>query len=149
MVAADPPQLVDDHSGPDAGRLEDSARQIPAQLTLSASTLSLYTFLAILSTWPLIAEVDRSLPLGQESAATVPLLGTWTVWWNCDRVASFYDAYWNAPIFHPSVNSFTYSEPMPFSSVAAPVVWMSGKAVLGYNLMLFLMLATKLLVLGQ
>ena len=84
--------------------------------------------------------MDGALPLGQESVATVPLLGVWSVWWNCDRLTSLYSGYWNAPIFYPSVNSFTFSETMPISAVAAPLVWSTGKTVLSYNLLLLVAL---------
>lgn len=98
----------------------------------------LFLILAFLSTWPLLGSVHTHLPLGMEDAATVPLFNLWSVWWNADRAAAGYSDYWEAPIFHPSRMSFAFSEPMPLSVLAAPVIWISGNRILAYNgLLLF------------
>ena len=62
------------------------------------------------------------------------------MWWNGDRLAHGYDDYWNAPIFHPSVNSLTFSEPMPLSALTAPLYWATGNLTLSYNVWLLAVL---------
>jgi hypothetical protein len=101
---------------------------------------ALFAGLAVISTWPLARFMGGSLAQGREAAATVPLHGTWTVWWNCDRCAHLWEGYWDAPIFQPASSAFTFSEPMPLSALAAPLVWATGDAVLACNAFLLLAL---------
>jgi hypothetical protein len=77
--------------------------------------------------------------MGSQTAATVPLFGVWTVWWNCDRVTELYQGYWDAPIFHPSQGTFAISEPMALTAAVAPLG--HDRPVMAYNLMLLLALA--------
>jgi hypothetical protein len=100
-----------------------------------------YLLLAILCTWPLAAQVADSLALGTETAATVPLFTTWTVWWNADRASRFFENYWDAPIFHPALDTFAFSEPIATSVLVAPLVWISGNRLLAHNVFLLLALA--------
>ena len=95
--------------------------------------LAAYLVLAIVSTWPLARFGASALPLGTESAATVPLLNVWTIWWNADRAAHLYCGYWDAPIFAPTPGTFAFSEPMPTTVVVAPLVWFGGHRILAYN----------------
>lgn len=101
---------------------------------------AVFLLLALAATWPLAASPASRLPMGTETAATVPLFNLWTVWWNADRAAAGYAGYWDAPIFHPQKDAFAFSEPMPLSIVAAPVIWISGNRVLAYNILLILCL---------
>jgi hypothetical protein len=100
-----------------------------------------YLLLAILCTWPLAVQVEDSLALGTETAATVPLFTTWTVWWNADRASRFFENYWDAPIFHPALDTFAFSEPIVTSVLVAPLVWISGNRLLAHNVFLLLALA--------
>lgn len=95
-----------------------------------------FLLLALASTWPLALHVGDHLPLGTEEVATVPLFNVWTVWWNADRAAAGYQGYWHAPIFYPADNAFTFSEPMPLTVLAAPVIWFGGNRILAYNCLL-------------
>ncbi|NLF67432.1 MAG: hypothetical protein GX575_00105 [Candidatus Anammoximicrobium sp.] len=99
----------------------------------ACAELAAYLLLAIVATWPLARFAASALPLGTEPAATVPLLNVWTVWWNADRAAQLYRGYWDAPIFAPTPGTFAFSEPMPTTVVAAPLVWFGGRRVLAYN----------------
>ncbi|WP_319523968.1 hypothetical protein [uncultured Desulfosarcina sp.] len=67
----------------------------------------------------------------------MPLFNVWTVWWNADRAAAGYQGYWDAPIFHPVRRAFAFSEPMPLSVAAAPIIWTTGNRILAYNCLLF------------
>ncbi|MBD3675015.1 MAG: hypothetical protein HUJ26_15970 [Planctomycetaceae bacterium] len=75
----------------------------------------------------------------------------WTIWWNSDRAQVHFDDYWDAPIFYPVEDTFAFSEPQPMTVVVAPVIWLTGSRVLGYNLYLAIslllngLLATRLL----
>ncbi|WP_157067939.1 hypothetical protein [Desulfosarcina cetonica] len=101
---------------------------------------AVFLLLALAATWPLAMSPASRLPMGMESAATVPLFNVWTVWWNADRAAAGYGDYWDAPIFHPQKGAFSFSEPMPLSVVAAPVIWITGSRILAYNVLLILSL---------
>ena len=101
----------------------------------------IYLTLAIASTWPLTCHLGRSLPVGTQTAATVPLFGVWTVWWNCDRITALYRGYWNAPIFHPSQGTFAISEPMALTAAAAPLSFGRDRPITAHNVMLLLALA--------
>ncbi|MCH5373384.1 MAG: hypothetical protein JJ992_05370 [Planctomycetes bacterium] len=103
--------------------------------------LAAYFLLAILATWPLVLRCSTSLPLGTESVATVPLFNTWTLWWNADRAAHLYRNYWQAPIFYPTDGTFAFSEPMPTTIAAAPLIWFGGFRILAYNSLVLAALA--------
>ena len=45
----------------------------------ACAELAAYFVLAVVSTWPAARFCSSALPLGTESAATVPLLNVWTV----------------------------------------------------------------------
>jgi hypothetical protein len=100
-----------------------------------------YLLLAVWCTWPLAVRIGDSLTLGTETAATVPLFTTWTVWWNADRASRFFENYWDAPIFHPALDTFAFSEPIATSVLVAPLVWISGNRLLAHNVFLLLALA--------
>ncbi|WP_319407672.1 hypothetical protein [uncultured Desulfosarcina sp.] len=96
----------------------------------------LYLALALATTWPLVGSCRSCLPLGTEPVATVPLFNVWTIWWNADRAAAGYQGYWDAPIFHPVRRTFAFSEPMPLTVAAAPIIWITGNRILAYNCLL-------------
>ncbi|HUQ72621.1 MAG TPA: hypothetical protein VM165_24040 [Planctomycetaceae bacterium] len=100
-----------------------------------------FVTVAVASTWPLVTQIDSVLPLGSETVATVPLLNVWTVWWNADRAAAKYERYWDAPIFHPTRTTFVFSEAQPTTVVVAPLIWLTGRPALGYNVYLLAALA--------
>lgn len=101
------------------------------------ASFALYVLLALWTTWPLVLYPTTRLPLGTEVARTVPLFNAWTIWWNADRVLHGWNGYWDAPIFHPSKNTFAFSEPQPTTMVVAPVLWLTDSRVLAYNIYLW------------
>jgi hypothetical protein len=82
--------------------------------------VAIFLVLALASSWPLARHLNSSLALGTENAAAVPLLNTWTIWWNTVQPGRFYRGYWNAPIFHPVEGAFAFSEPLALTVVGAP-----------------------------
>ncbi len=99
-----------------------------------------YLAIAVFASWPLCLSPASTISIGFETEATVPLLNVWTLWWNSDRLAAGFQGYWNAPIFHPTDGAFAFSEAQPTMLIAAPVVWLTGSRVLGYNVYLLLIL---------
>jgi len=81
-----------------------------------------------------------TVPVGPDSITTVPLLNTWTLWWNSDRCRHGFADYWHAPIFAPEPSAFAFSDPQPASLIVAPVLWFSGSRILAYNTYLWLSL---------
>lgn len=113
-------------------------RRIPyTALIQRLALLFLYVGLALGTTWPLARFPATRLPLGTEAYATVPLFNVWTIWWNADRLRHGFSGYWDAPIFHPHSGTFAWSEPEPVTLAVAPVIWLTGSRVLGYNLYLW------------
>lgn len=99
-----------------------------------------YFMLALWSTWPLAKSPTCEMPVGIVEVTTVPLLNVWTIWWNSDRIQHAFAGYWNAPIFHPTLNTFAFSEPQPTTLLVAPVIWITGSRVLAYNIYLWMSL---------
>lgn len=79
---------------------------------------------AVTSTWPLVTRLDRSIPRGAETSATVPVFNLWTVGWNLDRVWSGWRGFWNAPHFHPTERTLALSEPLIASQALAGLAWL-------------------------
>ncbi|MBW3599116.1 MAG: hypothetical protein KY475_17830, partial [Planctomycetes bacterium] len=112
-------------------------KRIAANLAL----LGLYLILGVAATWPLAAKIGTALPQGTEPVATVPLFNAWTVWWNCHCASAMYDKYWDAPIIHPAEDAFAFSEPMPLTALALPLLAATGNLAIAYNTLLLLALA--------
>jgi hypothetical protein len=102
-----------------------------------------FLLLAVASTWPLASHFRSAIPRGQEGVATVPLFNLWTIWWNADRAGVFFDGYWDAPVFAPVDNAFSFSETQPVTGVVAPIVWMSESRAPAYNIYLLGVLAAN------
>ncbi len=89
-----------------------------------------FVAIALLITWPLATCADRCLSgnLGD------PLLNAWIVGWGAERLADGFAGVWDAPIFHPYEDTLAYSEHLlGIAALVAPVYWLSGNAVLAYN----------------
>jgi hypothetical protein len=92
---------------------------------------------ALASTWPLAIHLASAVPLGTETAVTIPVFDVWTLWWSADRLLHGYAELWNAPIFHPVTGAFTFSEPLLLPGVlAAPLVAVHLAPALVHNLVL-------------
>jgi hypothetical protein len=93
---------------------------------------ALFLGAALLLTHPLSGSLGSALPgnLGD------PLLNTWTLGWGAQWLGGGRHV-WDAPIFHPHDDTFAYSEHLlGISLFVAPVYWMTGNAVLMYNVAL-------------
>ena len=110
-------------------------------ISRQAITLCIYLAVALLYTWPLLANLTSRLPVGSEEAATVPLFNLWTLNWNADRIADLYSGYWDAPIFFPQAMAFGLSDPMPFTGIMfAGLRLVTSNPFLSYNLCLLAIL---------
>ena len=81
-------------------------------------------------TYPLVRHLGSALPndLGD------PLLNTWILAWDADRLLHGLRGLWDAPIFYPYTNTLAYSEHLlGIAVLPAPVQWLSGNPVLVYN----------------
>ena len=97
---------------------------------------------AVVITWPLASELGEGIPLGTEAVATVPLFNLWTLAWNVESAQRGYEGYWQAPIFHPTPDTFALSEPQPLAGLLAACLCSLGFSILSaYNLILLAFLA--------
>ena len=87
-------------------------------------------------TWPVPLALGTRLPLGTEAVQTVPLFNLWTVAWNAEQARKGFVDYGDAPIFAPTRETFYFSETQPTTVVVAPLVWLTGNPLLGYNVYL-------------
>ena len=63
-----------------------------------------------------------------------PMLNAWILGWVSDAIVAHPWDLWDAPIFHPHVNTLAYSEHLlGIALFVAPVYWLTGNAVLTYN----------------
>jgi hypothetical protein len=97
---------------------------------------------ACVCTWPLVLQLGSAVPLGTESAATIPLFDVWTLWWGGQRLWHGFADLWNAPIFHPTAGTFAFSEPLLLPGLlAAPLFALHAPPALAHNLVLLVVLA--------
>jgi hypothetical protein len=113
-----------------------SRRELSAVVTSTAPAF-VSIAAALVATWPLVGSVANAVPLGTQRIATVPLFEIWELWWNANRASHLYEGYWDAPIFHPILGSFTLSEPQILIGLAvAPLWWLDAPPALTYNVAL-------------
>ena len=85
---------------------------------------------AVLGTYPLSREIGRALP----SDLGDPLLNTWILAWDADRLRHGLQGLWDAPFFHPYENALAYSEHLlGIALFTAPVQWLTGNPLVAYN----------------
>jgi hypothetical protein len=90
---------------------------------------------ALVFTSPLARHLSTHLPLGTETAATVPLLNLWTLIWNAQSLIHGYAGYWNAPIFYPETGAFALSDPQPLTGLLFAFLYLLfTNPVIAYNL---------------
>jgi hypothetical protein len=86
---------------------------------------------------PSLRSANVALPVPARTHAipvnTVPLLNSWTIWWNANSLGRGLAGYWNAPIFHPEPGTFAFSEPQPATLLLAPLVWWNDSPFLAYH----------------
>jgi hypothetical protein len=89
--------------------------------------------LALVWTWPLPLRPGTTMaaPFGD------PLLNAWILGWDADRLRHGLAGLWTAPAFHPYPDTLAYSEHLLGIAVPlAPIYWLTGNAVLLYNVAL-------------
>ena len=89
--------------------------------------------LAIVWTWPLALRPGTTMaaPFGD------PLLNAWILGWDADRLRHGLSGLWTAPPFYPYPDTLAYSEHLLGLAVPlAPIYWLTGNAVLLYNVAL-------------
>lgn len=92
--------------------------------------LAAYAALTLILTWPLaLRAADHHLGGGVD-----PWLFIWTIGWNVHAFTHAPWAIFDANIFYPHQNTLAYTEHLIGPAIlAAPVVWITGNAVLGTN----------------
>lgn len=98
-----------------------------------AAVLVGFVVLAIAWTWPLALRPGSTMaaPFGD------PLLNAWILGWDADRLRHALNGLWTAPPFYPYPDTLAYSEHLLGIAVPlAPIYWLTGNAVLVYNLAL-------------
>ncbi|MFG0335963.1 MAG: hypothetical protein ACF8TS_21605 [Maioricimonas sp. JB049] len=124
-----------------ADRLAAESDPVPPLLRRGSRALlelAGWMLLAVATLGPAGAYHQR-IPVGNESAATVPLFNLWTIGWNGAQLAAGLPDYWQAPIFHPQPGAFALSEAQPTTMIVAPVARL-GTFALAYNIYLLLTL---------
>ena len=105
---------------------------VPRRIRWSEFAILLLAFslATVAMTWPLWQHPTRRLP----SDLIDTLLNTWIIGWDADRFRHALRGVWDAPIFFPYRNTLAFSENLFGIAVfVAPVYWMTGNAVLTYN----------------
>lgn len=94
-----------------------------------------YALLSVAATWPLLRDASTRIA----SDAGDPVLNASILVWNA-TVPPLTAAWWNAPHFFPATGVVAFTENLiGLYPVATPIYWLTGNAVLAYNLTLFLM----------
>ena len=108
-------------------KLSDNARTV-------ALATAAYFALTVAYTWPL----PIKLASGVIHDAGDPLLNAWILWWNTQAIP-LTAAWWNAPMFYPAAGTFAFSEHLlGLTPISSPLIALTGNALLGYNVTLFL-----------
>jgi hypothetical protein len=92
-----------------------------------------FVALALAWTWPLALRPGTTMaaPFGD------PLLNAWILGWDADRLRHGLSGLWTAPPFYPYPDTLAYSEHLlGIALPLAPVYWLTGNAVLLYNVAL-------------
>lgn len=91
----------------------------------------IYTALTLLLTWPMGVVAHRAtLPVDPDRQLFI-----WTLGWNVHAFVHQPLSIFDSNIFHPHDNTLAYSENLIGSGVfAAPIIWLTGNALLAYNL---------------
>jgi len=92
-----------------------------------------FVALAVVWAWPLVLRPGTTMaaPFGD------PLLNAWILGWDADRLRHALAGLWTAPPFYPYPDTLAYSEHLLGIAIPlAPIYWITGNAVLVYNLAL-------------
>jgi hypothetical protein len=100
-----------------------------------------YVALAIAATWPIARVLTTHLPhdLGD------PVLSLTLLQWNA-TTALFTTRWWDGIGFYPVANTLTLSDPrLGASLLSTPILWATGSAIAGYNIVFILSYACSAL----
>ena len=99
---------------------------------------------ALAATWPLVWHLTSAVPLGTETAPTIPVFDIWTLWWSGTRLWHAYAGLWNAPTFHPTAGAFAFSEPMLLpGALVAPLFAFGAPPALAHNVAMLAILTAN------
>jgi hypothetical protein len=102
-----------------------------------AAAFALYVVPAVLIAWPLPARLGTAVPCDHID----PLLNTWLLWWNAQRVP-FSAAWWDAAQFHPARGMLAVSEHLAgLGLVSTPLLKLGLAPLQVYNLLFLLSFA--------
>ena len=99
----------------------------------SVAVLALFTGLTAIYVHPLLAQLDSHLPVDTGD----PALNAAVLGWNAITVP-LTAAWWNQPWFHPAPGVTALTENLlGLSPISLPAYWISGSAVVAYNVVFF------------
>ena len=102
------------------------SRRAPALAALA------YLVVTVAYSWPLPVNLMR----GVAHDPGDPILNAWILWWTT-QAAPLTAGWWNAPMFSPAPGTLAFSEHLlGLAPIAAPLIALSGSALLGYNVAL-------------
>lgn len=108
-----------------------SCRSIAAAPTLRAAVL--FLLLAVAHTWPLAADLSRTLFHDDV------WLNTWAVAWIAHQLPRDPLRLFDANIFHPHTGTLGYTEPLLVpGALGAPILWLGGSPVVAHNVLVLL-----------
>jgi hypothetical protein len=100
---------------------------------MAAAYAGVYAILTLAYTWPL----PLHLTTGVAHDLGDPLLNTWILWWSGTQAIPLTSNWWNAPAFFPATGVLAFSEHLlGLAPVAAPLIAIAHKPLLGYNVAL-------------
>src|SRR5262245_17938549 len=83
---------------------------------------------------PLLSAATHALP----GELRDPLLNTWILAWDADRIRHGFAGLWDSPILYPYQSTLAFSEHLLGVAIfAAPVEWITRNPVLAYNVVFF------------
>lgn len=93
-----------------------------------------YLLIAAAYTWPLLPSLSSAIP----SDSADPVFNASILRWNAS-VRPFSAAWWNAPHYFPTLGVAAFTENLVgLSLMASPIIWLSGNAIVAYNVAFFL-----------
>src|SRR5262245_48429870 len=121
-------EMSSDTGGVKGGRHHSRAVQ-------ALGTVLVYTLISAIVTWPLLRDASTQVT----SDLGDPILNTAILVWNA-AVLPFSDAWWNAPHFYAATGVVSFTENLlGLYPIASPIYWLTGNAMLAYNLTHFAM----------
>ena len=85
---------------------------------------------AVVTSYPLVLAMGRALPFDLGD----PLLNTFILNWDADRLRHLLQGLWDAPFYFPRKDTLAYSEHLlGIAAFTAPIQWLTGNPVLAYN----------------